>query len=335
MVVYFGSVLLGVVFFQPLGGIFDRFDTLRLRWIASLRNDSLTDVVLFVNLLASRWTIRALRWGTIAALVGFRRWRHLFVFLGSMLAAELVAYQISVLSGTKPAARHHDHRAVGAGIRCPPGRWWGWPPRSSASRTRWSFRVVPARYRSGSWAAVILGLVFARLYLAVDHPSDAGFGAILGVAIPLVAFRWFTPNEVFPVTLPEREGGPPRRRAASGARPSGAPSRTSSGYEVLQIKPVGLEGSGGSTPLRLRVGPGATRTVPVRQALREEPRPGGPLVQAGPHHPVRRARGRDPVPDRSAGSSSTRTTRCACSTTTGFPPPSPTASSRSRRSAST
>ena len=40
MVVYFLSLLIGVAFFQPLGGIFDRFDTLRLRWIANLRTDS-------------------------------------------------------------------------------------------------------------------------------------------------------------------------------------------------------------------------------------------------------------------------------------------------------
>ena len=36
MVLYFLSLLIGVTFFQPLGGIFDRFDTLRLRWIANL-----------------------------------------------------------------------------------------------------------------------------------------------------------------------------------------------------------------------------------------------------------------------------------------------------------
>ena len=99
MVLYFLSLLIGVTFFQPLGGIFDRFDTLRLRWIANLRTDSLTDVMLFVNLLASRWTIRALRWGTIATLVGFRHWRHLFVYLGSILVVEIVAYQISTLLG--------------------------------------------------------------------------------------------------------------------------------------------------------------------------------------------------------------------------------------------
>jgi hypothetical protein len=49
------------------------------------------------TVLASRWTVRILRLGTLVALVGVRRWRHLFVFLGSVIAVELVAYQLSLL----------------------------------------------------------------------------------------------------------------------------------------------------------------------------------------------------------------------------------------------
>src|SRR2546423_13392090 len=48
-------------------------------------------------------------------------------------------------------------------------------------------------------AAVIAVFGLARLYLAVDHPDDVLFGVALGVAIPVAAFRFFTPNEVFPV----------------------------------------------------------------------------------------------------------------------------------------
>ena len=41
---------------------------------------------------------------------------------------------------------------------------------------------------------------FARLYLAVDHPFDLLVAIALAAAIPVNAFRFFTPNEVFPVT---------------------------------------------------------------------------------------------------------------------------------------
>src|SRR5438270_900501 len=62
--------------------------------------------------------------------------------------------------------------------------------------------VVPGRPRAYAKAAVaMLVAVFglARLYLAVDHPDDILLGVALGVAIPVTAFRYFTPNEVFPV----------------------------------------------------------------------------------------------------------------------------------------
>ena len=40
----------------------------------------------------------------------------------------------------------------------------------------------------------------ARLPRRSTSPPTPSFGAILGVAIGLIAFRWFTPNDVFPVT---------------------------------------------------------------------------------------------------------------------------------------
>ena len=67
------------------------------------------------------------------------------------------------------------------------------------------------------------------------------------------------------------------------------------GFTVLDLKPVGLAGSGGSTPLRLQRR-GRPRHLPVREALRDEPRARRPLVQARPHDPVRAAGGRGAVP---------------------------------------
>ena len=61
--------------------------------------------------------------------------------------------------------------------------------------------VVPGRPRSYAKAAIaVIVTVFclACLYLAVDHVDDLLLGVALGVAIPVSAFRFFTPNEVFP-----------------------------------------------------------------------------------------------------------------------------------------
>ena len=252
LVAYVAVLLILVLFFfQPLTNTFDRFDAFRLRSIARLRTDWLTDWMLFVNGLGSRWTIRVLRWGTIAVLIGFRRWRHLFIFLGSILFVELVTYQLSILIGR--------HRPLGVQII---GDWEGFamPSRPVAGLTVTLIGmvyalVVPGRPRSiAKWVAgITIGLfVFARMYLAVDHPTDAGFAAIFGIAVAVVAFRWFAPNDVFPVTY--RRGrtahldiggirGDAIRRAV----------QDQLGFTVLETKPVGLAGSAGSTPLRLRI----------------------------------------------------------------------------------
>src|SRR5437667_447252 len=62
--------------------------------------------------------------------------------------------------------------------------------------------LVPGRPRAYAKAAVAVVLTvfcLARLYLAVDHLDDVLFAVALGVAVPVTAFRYFTPNEVFPV----------------------------------------------------------------------------------------------------------------------------------------
>ncbi len=90
------------------------------------------------------------------------------------------------------------------------------------------------------------------MYLAVDQPTSASFGAILGVAVGLTVFRWFTPNDVFPVTY---RRGKAAHLDVGGARGEAIvrAAKDQLGLDVIAIKPVGLEGSGGSTPLRMTV----------------------------------------------------------------------------------
>ena len=100
--------------------------------------------------------------------------------------------------------------------------------------------------------AVVVVVAFARLYLGVDHPFDILTGIVLGVGIPLLAFRYITPNELFPVTY--RKGK--TAHLDVGGRRADAIRRAVEdqlGVTVVEIAPVGLAGSGGSTPLRLRV----------------------------------------------------------------------------------
>ena len=188
----------------------------------------------------------------LVAMIVFRRWRHLFTFLASVIVLEILGLLL-IEAYSRP--RPYDVTII--------GRWTGFSM-PSATLAIVSFTVVgviyalvvPGRPRTiaKGVGAVVIGLaVFARLYLGVDHPFDVLTGIAIGVAIPLLAFRFFTPNELFPVTYRRRQDRPPRRQRAGAARRSVGPSRTSSASPSSRSKPVGLAGSGGSTPLRLRI----------------------------------------------------------------------------------
>ena len=241
-----------ILAYRALGADFDRWDSAVLRGIASIRAGWLTTVMAGINTaLTSRWTIRILRLGTVAALVGLRRWRHLLTFLGSVIVVELAAYQLAIFQARV--------RPFGVTVI---GSWDGFSfpsPQVAAlavTLVGMAYALLPAGTpRSwGKWAAGAMLLLagLARAYLAVDHPSDLVSAVILGVAVPVVAFRFFAPNEVFPVTY--------RRAKAAhldiGGR-RGEAIRTAVqeqlGLTVVDVEPVGLEGSAGSTPLRLRV----------------------------------------------------------------------------------
>jgi tRNA A-37 threonylcarbamoyl transferase component Bud32 len=99
-------------------------------------------------------------------------------------------------------------------------------------------------------AALVAVLSISLVYLGVNSPTDVLIGAIIGVTIPLVAFRLLAPNEVFPVAY--------RRGSAAhldvGGRRGQAIHQALEdqlGIRVLEIKPFGLSGSAGSTPLRV------------------------------------------------------------------------------------
>ena len=86
----------------------------------------------------------------------------------------------------------------------------------------------------------------------MNTPSDVLSSAVIGVTIPLVAFRMITPNEVFPVTYHRGSSA----HLDIGGRRGQAIHRALEdqlGVQVAEIKPFGLSGSAGSTPMRVRV----------------------------------------------------------------------------------
>jgi len=236
----------------PWRRLSDQADTWVLRQVAEVRMPWLTDVANGINAVGSGWGIIAVGVSVVVLIMVFRRWRHLAVFLGSLFFLEIVAGNWIYGGLTRP-------RPYGVLII---GSWGGYSAPSVPVVAVTVFLmgavfclVVPGRprtYAKAVAAVVIAVFCLARLYLAVDHPDDVLLGVALAVAVPVAAFRYFTPNEIFPVvyrrgrTAHVDVGG--RRGAAIWQA-----VHDQLGLTVLEIRPVGLESSAGSTPLRLRV----------------------------------------------------------------------------------
>jgi membrane-associated phospholipid phosphatase len=248
------TVVFWILVFATDGAItspFERLDTSILRTIEDLRNPSLTSVMRAFHALGSDWTIRILAWSAILVPLLFRRVRHALVFIGSFVLVKSIASALAVLI--------HRPRPLGVEII---GGWEGYshPSRPVASLALVLLGVIYTLIPHGSWrqsakwaaGTLIVLLGISRLYLAVDHPTDVVIGVIIGVAVPLVAFRLVTPNEVFPVSYG-------RRRAAHldvGGRRGEAIRHALEdqlGIMVRDVKPFGLAGSAGSTPLQITV----------------------------------------------------------------------------------
>jgi membrane-associated phospholipid phosphatase/tRNA A-37 threonylcarbamoyl transferase component Bud32 len=227
-------------------------DTWVVERLAALRTPGLTRVMSALSVvMGSIWTFKVLGGLSLLILVVFRRFRHAVVAFVSLEVVSVLTIGLSAVV-RRP-------RPFGASIQ---GHWAGWamPSRPvallAAVLVAMLYSLVPeGRWRqAGKLAAtgLVALLALARMYLGVDHPSDVLVGAAIGVTVPLLAFRWFVPNEVFPVRY--RRGraahldvGGQRGQAIRHAL------QDQLGLVVEEVKPFGLAGSAGSTPLRITV----------------------------------------------------------------------------------
>jgi tRNA A-37 threonylcarbamoyl transferase component Bud32/membrane-associated phospholipid phosphatase len=235
---------------RSLGTAVTVWDDAVVRWLAGLRLPGLTGLMeAIVASTGSVGTVGALRWATVIALLALRRIRHLVVFMGSFLAVLLVVRLATV---DRP-------RPFGVELR---GSWAGWamPSRPVAILTATLigvlYTLVPVgRWRQlGKWVAagLVAAFALARIHLGVDAPSDALLGAVIGVAVSVAAYRLFVPNEIFPVTY---KRGRSAHLDVGGRRGEAIHNALADqlGLTALEVKPFGLSGSAGSTPLRIKV----------------------------------------------------------------------------------
>jgi len=220
-------------------------------WLAGLVGPGLVAPVRGLARIGSWWVLFTLWFALPLALLVLRRWRHLLVWL--------VAWQLGSFVTVGLATIARRPRPFGVDLRA---SWGGWALPSlqvtilTALLMGVLYTLVPeGRWRNtGKWvvATVIALVAVARMALGVDAPTDVLVGVGIGVTIPLLLFRRFTPSEVTPVVY---RRGRSAHLDVGGAR--GAAIRRALedqlGLVVQDIKPFGLSGSAGSTPLRITV----------------------------------------------------------------------------------
>jgi membrane-associated phospholipid phosphatase/tRNA A-37 threonylcarbamoyl transferase component Bud32 len=245
-------VVSGVVWLRVTTGPLDHFDAPIIRFVTSARTPWLNSVTNTLNSVGSKWGLAILGLLAVALTVAFRRWRHLVVFLVSLAVLEIVLPGLYI---TAARPRPYGVTAI--------GQWEGFSspsqPVAALAAVLMGFiymLVVPGRSRWYAKLAIVVflaGVSLDRIYLGVNHPTDLVFAVILGVAIPVTLFRAFTPSDIFPVVYGHR--GKSAHLDVSGRRGEAIKQAMQEqlGFTILEMKLVGLEGSGGSTPLKLRV----------------------------------------------------------------------------------
>jgi tRNA A-37 threonylcarbamoyl transferase component Bud32/membrane-associated phospholipid phosphatase len=221
-------------------------------WLAGLQAPGLLAVMRLLDAFGSWVAISVLLWGLLLALLVLRRLRQFLVVLVAWIVQGVIIQYLLAPLVQRP-------RPFGVVFRTD---WYAWAlPSQQLAALSFLFvgilyGLVPeGRWRqAGKWVATALVtlVAVAHLYLGVEAPTDILVGVAVGVAIPLLGFRWFAPSQIFPVSY--RRGrtahldvGGERGQAIRQAL------RDQLGLEIMEVQPFGLAGSAGSTPLRIRV----------------------------------------------------------------------------------
>src|SRR5829696_6340928 len=223
-----------------------------VRWLADVDARGLLPLMRGVAALGSWAVINVLLWGLLLALLILRRLRHLLVVLAAWIVQGLIIQYVVGPLVQRP-------RPFGVEFRTD---WTGWPLPSEqiAALVVVLIGILYALVPEGRWretgkrvAAGLVALVaVAHVYLGIEAPTDVLVAVAVGVAVPLLGFRLFTPSELFPISY---RRGRSAHLDVGGAR--GAAIRRALedqlGLNVAEVEPFGLAGSAGSTPLSITV----------------------------------------------------------------------------------
>jgi tRNA A-37 threonylcarbamoyl transferase component Bud32 len=194
--------------------------------------------------------VGTLRVATLVVLAVYRRWRHFVVFLATLVLTDWIVLRLGVQRPTPEGVEPLTDQVA---------FWFPSRPVAALAVTlvAMAFVLVPAggRRRGAVWIAVALSTAYgaARVVLGSDYALDAEYAVLVGFAAPLAAFAVAVPDEVFPVRY--TRGGKAAHLDLGGDRGRAivAAMADQLGFTVTEAKAFGLEGSGGSSPLRMRI----------------------------------------------------------------------------------
>jgi membrane-associated phospholipid phosphatase len=217
-----------------------------LGWFADIRTPFLTGVAKAIALVTSFGAVQILRLVIAGVLIVTKRFRALLVALVSFVLVDWLVLTFL----------HQQRAAPGVTALVQNGNYTfpSWYVTAFAITVfAIPFVLVPAGPRRKqvmgiAWAAVVLDCL-SRLYLGVDYPTNVIYAAILSWVLCEALYRWFVPDESFPVSY--RRGGNAAHLDLGGRRAEAVKTAMADqlGFEVEGVKPFGLAGSGGSSPL--------------------------------------------------------------------------------------
>jgi hypothetical protein len=220
---------------------------------ADLRSADLTRVADLLHLPTDLAGLIGLRIAVIVVLAVAGRFRHLVVFLVALVATDWVVARVLTAELAPPSVPV----LADAGT-------YAFPSRSIAALAVTLYSMAFALFPRGRsrtrfelvMHALVAAVVCAEIYLATDYPSAMAYAWVLSIVTAQVAFRWLVPEDVFPVTY--RSSGKAAHLDLGGARRDAIihAMRDQLGIEVAEVEPFGLEGSGGSSPLRMTTSDG-------------------------------------------------------------------------------
>ena len=241
----------GVLFVNELGIWFNEREGAVVRWITAHRVVWLTDVLEGVHTVGYIWVVPVAGWATMVLLVIARRFRHLLVYFGGLIATSLVVMTMAPIVGrSRPWMVE----------QLVPWEGFGHPSLPVAQLTAVlvgaAYALVPGqrnRLRVGMLVGVVVAVFgFSRVYFGVEYPLDPLYGVVVGAAIMSAGFLLICPETVFPVGF---QRGRTAHLDLTGPRGEAIRSALSDqlGLEATDVRPVGLADSAGSTPMQMTV----------------------------------------------------------------------------------